>query len=92
MNLEIRTPELERRVRDGIRSGRFHDVDELLTMALDALSEKEAAGGQPPYPHDFFDTGRARQAAERIRELRRGARLDLQGRSIRELAHIGHKY
>ena len=46
MNLEISIPELERRVREGIQSGRFHDVDELLTKALDALSEKEAAGAQ----------------------------------------------
>ena len=44
MNIEIHKPELERRVREGIESGRFHDVDELLTRALDALSEKEAAG------------------------------------------------
>jgi hypothetical protein len=44
MNIEIRQPELERRVREGIQSGRFHDVDELLIKALDALSEKEAAG------------------------------------------------
>jgi hypothetical protein len=39
MNLEILKPELERRVREGIQSGRFHKVDELLTKALDALSE-----------------------------------------------------
>lgn len=39
MSIEIRKPELERRVREGIESGRFHDVDELLTKALDALSE-----------------------------------------------------
>jgi uncharacterized protein (DUF433 family) len=39
MKLEIHEPELERRVREGIQSGRFHDVDELLTKALDALSE-----------------------------------------------------
>jgi uncharacterized protein (DUF433 family) len=39
MNLEIHKPELERRVREGIESGRFHDVDELLTKALDVLSE-----------------------------------------------------
>jgi hypothetical protein len=29
---------------------------------------------------------------DRIRELRRGVTLDLQGMSIRELAHAGHKY
>src|SRR3984957_15656347 len=39
MTLEIQKPELERRVREGIQSGRFQDVDELLTKALDALSE-----------------------------------------------------
>ena len=43
MNIEILKPELERRVLEGIQSGRFHDVDELLTKALDALSEKEAS-------------------------------------------------
>jgi uncharacterized protein (DUF433 family) len=31
-------------VREGIQSGRFHDVEELLTKALDALSEP--AGGR----------------------------------------------
>jgi uncharacterized protein (DUF433 family) len=36
MSIEIQKPELERRVREGIQSGRFHDVDELLTKALDA--------------------------------------------------------
>jgi Arc/MetJ-type ribon-helix-helix transcriptional regulator len=40
MNLEIHTPELEERVRAHIRSGRFHDTDELLTKAFDALEEK----------------------------------------------------
>ena len=39
MSIEIHTPELERRVREGIQSGRFQDADELLTKALDALSE-----------------------------------------------------
>lgn len=42
MNIEIREPELERRVREGIQSGRFHDVDELLSKALDALSESSS--------------------------------------------------
>jgi len=41
MNIEIHRPELERRVREGIQSGRFRDVDDLITKALDALSEKE---------------------------------------------------
>jgi Arc/MetJ-type ribon-helix-helix transcriptional regulator len=47
MNLEIHKPELERRVREGIQSGRFHDADELISKALDALFEKEASGTPP---------------------------------------------
>src|SRR5438067_2358573 len=39
MSIEIQTPELERRIREGIQSGRFQDMDDLLTKALDALSE-----------------------------------------------------
>ena len=43
MNIEIHKPELERRVREGLQSGRFRDVDELFTKALDALSESPAS-------------------------------------------------
>ena len=50
MNIEIHKPELERRMREGIQSGRFQDLDELLTKALDALSEKEAALSAPSKP------------------------------------------
>jgi Arc/MetJ-type ribon-helix-helix transcriptional regulator len=48
MNLEIHKPEMERRVREGIQSGRFHDADELLSRALDALSEKESSDASLP--------------------------------------------
>ena len=37
MNLEIRKPELVRRVNAQIQSGHFHDADELIEKALDAL-------------------------------------------------------
>jgi Arc/MetJ-type ribon-helix-helix transcriptional regulator len=93
MNIEIHKPELAQRVIEGIRSGRFQNVDELLTKALDALSEKEATGESSSAPFEAgFDTARARRAVARIREIRKGVRLDLQGMSIRELAHLGHKY
>jgi uncharacterized protein (DUF433 family) len=38
MSIEIDKPELERRLREGIQSGQFRDMEELLTKALDALS------------------------------------------------------
>ena len=37
MNLEIHNPELVHRVNAHIQSGHFHDADELLEKALDAL-------------------------------------------------------
>lgn len=39
-----------------------------------------------------FDAEKARAAGVRIRALRKGVRLDRQGMSIRDLAHLGHKY
>jgi Arc/MetJ-type ribon-helix-helix transcriptional regulator len=40
MNLEIHKPELVQRVNAHIRTGQFHDTDELIEKALDALDEK----------------------------------------------------
>jgi Arc/MetJ-type ribon-helix-helix transcriptional regulator len=47
MNLEIHKLELVERVNAQIQSGHFHDADELLEKALDALEEKAPA---PPAP------------------------------------------
>jgi hypothetical protein len=43
MNIEIHNPELEQRVRQQIQRGQFHNMDDLLEKALDALEEKETA-------------------------------------------------
>lgn len=40
MNLEIHKPELVQRVNAHIQTGQFHDADEVLEKALDALEEK----------------------------------------------------
>jgi len=42
MTLEIRRPEIEARIQRYLQSGQFHDLDELLTKALDALPEPAA--------------------------------------------------
>ncbi len=39
-----------------------------------------------------FDKEKAQAAAARIRALRKGVRLELQGMSLREFAHIGHRF
>lgn len=43
MSLEIHKPELVRRVNAHIQTGHFHDTDELIERALDALEGKAAA-------------------------------------------------
>lgn len=43
MNLEIHKPELVQRVQAQIQSGNFHDTDELIEKALDALDERTNA-------------------------------------------------
>ena len=46
MNLEIHKPELAQRVQAQIQSGHFHDTDELIEKALDALDVQEAAAAR----------------------------------------------
>jgi hypothetical protein len=43
MNLEIHKPELVQRVNAHIQTGHFHDADELIEKALDALDEQVIA-------------------------------------------------
>jgi len=43
MTLEITRPETEARIQRHLESGQFHDLDDLLAQALDALPEPEAA-------------------------------------------------
>jgi Arc/MetJ-type ribon-helix-helix transcriptional regulator len=76
------TPEQQEVIEQAIQAGLVRSVDEFIGSALDALSRRERG----------FDKAKAQRAGARIRELRKGVRLDLQGMSIRELAHIGHKH
>ena len=76
------TPEQQNLIQKAIKSGLVRSVDEFINSAMVALSR----------PEGEFDKQKARVAGERIREIRKGVILDLRGMSIRELAHIGHKY
>jgi hypothetical protein len=69
MNLEIHKPELVERVNAHIHAGHFHDADELLEKALDALDEKSPAPPVTPHGslHEFF-----------MNSPLRGANLDLE--------------
>jgi hypothetical protein len=47
MNLEIHKAELVQRVQAHIQTGHFHNVDEVLEKALDALDQQATAGAPP---------------------------------------------
>ena len=87
MNIEI-NPETERLVREVISSGHFRSVDDLIVTGINAWREKNI----PTSDTDQAAEAR-RKAGEKIRELRKGVTLDRPtGMSLREYAHIGHKY
>ena len=82
MNLEIHKPELVQRVNAQLQSRHFHDVDELIEKALDALDEKSSVS--PPVTphgslHEFFMNSPLRGAnldLERVRDYPRAFDLE----------------
>jgi Arc/MetJ-type ribon-helix-helix transcriptional regulator len=80
MTIEIHTPELEQRVKRGIQSGQFHDVDDLLTQALIALEKDHPAIRKPQKTRQ--------EAVAHIMEARKGRCLP-DGVTIRELINKG---
>ncbi|MGD1092611.1 MAG: hypothetical protein ABSB35_11560 [Bryobacteraceae bacterium] len=75
-------PEQERRIEEAIQAGLIRSLHDFIETAIKTL----------PLPEVQFDKEKAHRAGARIREIRKGVRLDLQGMSIREFAHIRHKY
>ena len=64
MNLEIHKPDLVQRVNAHIQTGHFHDADDLLEKALDALDEKSLAPSVTLYGslHEFLMNSPLRRA------------------------------
>jgi Arc/MetJ-type ribon-helix-helix transcriptional regulator len=94
MNIEI-TPETERLVRNEITSGHFRSVDDLIVASVHAWRERNLSA--PAFESETKEDDQAaaarRKAGDTIRELRKGVTLDRpEGMSLREYAHIGHKY
>jgi len=81
------TPEHERIIEAQLATGQFRSVDEVLDTVLAPLKLPS------PETPDEEQAAQAQAAAERIRELRKGVTLDRpEGMTLREYAHIGHKY
>jgi Arc/MetJ-type ribon-helix-helix transcriptional regulator len=65
-----------------LRSGRYHSPEEVVTRALETLTEKEL-----PTPQRKKTPA---EAVAHIRESRKGVTLG--GLRIKDLIHAGHKY
>jgi hypothetical protein len=92
MSIQINNPETERIVRGEIANGYFRSVDDLIAVGVHAWKEINLAAPASAAKEDDQATAR-RKAGEAIRELRKGVTLDRpEGMSLREYAHIGHKY
>ena len=79
-------PETERLVQEELRTGHFQTVDDLIVKGVHAWRELSRL-------ERSFDSSAddRRRAADRIRELRKGVRLERGGMSLRQYAHLGHR-
>lgn len=83
MTIEIHNPELESILQNRVRAGNFASVEQLLWETFK----------DEPEVSDELTRAKAMDAASRIRDLRKGVSLDRpEGLSLREYAHIGHRY
>jgi Arc/MetJ-type ribon-helix-helix transcriptional regulator len=76
------TPSQEKVIQQAIEAGLVRSVDDFIDSAIEAL----------PHQEPSFNKEKAQAAVARIRDLRKGVRLDLRGMSLREFAHIGHRF
>ena len=78
MTIEIHNPELESMLQQQLKVGNFASIEDMLLQTF--------RSAQPPVDEQLRT--RARYAAERIRELRKGVRLERpEDMSLREYAH-----
>jgi Arc/MetJ-type ribon-helix-helix transcriptional regulator len=84
MNIKL-SPEQEKIIRDELQSGHFRNVEEVIAEALQALREKErsqsAAG----------PNGQQRDAVREMLAFVEKNRTRLDGVSVKQLIHEGHR-
>jgi Arc/MetJ-type ribon-helix-helix transcriptional regulator len=84
MNIDL-TPEQEKIVKDELQSGHFRNVEEVIGEALLVLREKEqsAAG--------VTANGAQREAVREMLAFVEKNHVRLEGVSVKELIHEGHR-
>ena len=84
MNINL-TPEQERIVKDELKSGHFRSAEEVIGEALQALREKEQSSGETA------SNGAQREAVREMLAFVEKNRVRLDGISVKELIHEGHR-
>jgi len=78
-------PELERLVNEELKSGHFRTVQEVIAEALNALREKERSSNATP------DDDKRREAVREMLVFVEKNRTSLDGISVKQLIHEGHR-
>ncbi len=84
MNIHL-TPEQEKIVENELKSGHFRTVEEVIAEALQALREREQASVS-----NVAD-GAQREAVREMLAFVEKNRVRLEGVSVKELIHEGHR-
>ena len=79
------TPEQEKIVKEELESGHFRTAEELISEALHALLATAPSSGASA------DNGRRREAVREMMAFAEKNRTSLQGISVKELIHEGHR-
>lgn len=84
MNMNL-IPEQEKTVKDELKSGHFHTIEEVIAQALQVLSEKDlsAGAGRPK--------GAQREAVLEMIAFVEKSRVRLEGVSVKELIPEGYR-
>ena len=83
MNINL-TPEMEKIVKEELKSGHFRNAEEVIGEALQVLREKEQSSAAAT------SNGAQREAVREMLAFVEKNRVRLEGVSVKELIHEGH--
>ncbi len=84
MNINL-TPAQERIVKDELKAGHFRSAEEVIDEALQVLREKEKSAAAAP------SNGAQREAVREMLAFVEKNRVRLEGVSVKDLIHEGHR-
>lgn len=84
MNINL-TPDQEKIIKDELKAGRFRTAEEVISEALQALREKGQPSGMTA------PNGAQREAVREMLAFVERNRVRLEGVSVKELIHEGHR-